>query len=216
MLYDRRMPDRAALTPPARRRPVLSRRPQRRAAARGRSGRRPGPGAGRRRHRQDPGADRAARPYPRHPPRFSVRIAGGHLHQQGGARDAPAPRGDDRQRRRRPLARHVSCDRRAHPAPPCRGRRAQIELYHPRHRRPDSPAEADPAGRGHRRAALAGARAAGGHPALEGSRPRPRQAFARRCRQFCRRPRGRHSTGVIRNGSRPSTPSISAICCCTI
>jgi hypothetical protein len=94
---------------------------------------------GRRRHRQDAGADDAPRAYPRISPGFPRRDAGGHLYQQGGARDARAPGGDDRSRCRGRLARHVPRARRAHPAPSCRGGRAQIELHDPRHRRPAAP-----------------------------------------------------------------------------
>ena len=70
-----------------------------------------------------------------------------HLHQQGGARDARAAGTDDRPRRRGRVARHLPCDRRAHPAPPCRAGRAEVELHHPRHRRPAPPAEAAHPGR---------------------------------------------------------------------
>ena len=183
------------------RRSVLSRRAQRGAGAGRRRGRRAGAGAGRRRHRQDAGADDAAGAYPGDPPRLSRRAAGRHLHQQGGARDARAAGGDDRSRRRRCVARHLPCARRAHPAPSRRGGRAQIELHDPRHRRPAPPPEADPRRRQYRRAALAGAGAARGHRALEGSRADPRQGLAR--------PRSAISPTAARSTSTGSTRSAS-------
>jgi DNA helicase-2/ATP-dependent DNA helicase PcrA len=47
------------------------------------------------------------------------------------------------------------------PAPPCRAGRAEIQLHHPRHRRPDAADQAAAAGRRHRRQALAAAHLAG-------------------------------------------------------
>ena len=46
-----------------------------------------------------------------------------------------------------------------HPAPPRRAGRAEVELHHPRHRRPAPPAPPDHPGRQHRREALAAAAA---------------------------------------------------------
>ncbi len=55
------------------------------------------------------------------------------------------------------MARHLPLDRRPAVAPPRRARRAEVELHHPRHRRPDPAPEAAHPGRGAGRQALAGA-----------------------------------------------------------
>ena len=81
-------------------RPYL-RRPEPGAAGRGHGRGRAAAGAGRCRHRQDPRADHAAGAYPADRPRPAARGAGGHLHQQGRARDGRARRGADRPQRRR-------------------------------------------------------------------------------------------------------------------
>ena len=55
------------------------------------------------------------------------------------------------------VARHLPFDRRQDVAPPRRARRPEVQLHHPRHRRPDPADEADHPGRGAGRQALAGA-----------------------------------------------------------
>ena len=114
-----------------------------------------------------------------------------HLHQQGGARNARAGRAADRRRRRPALAGHVPFDRRQDAAPPRRARRPEAELHHPRHRRSVASAQADPAGREHRRQALAGARAGGADRPLEEPRPRSRARAGRRSGRLRQRPRRR-------------------------
>ena len=78
------------------------------------------------------------------------------------------------------LARHVPFDRGEDPAPPCRAGAAPRRFHHPRHRRPDPPAEADRRRRQHRREALAGAPARLRHRRLEEPRPVARKSAGRR------------------------------------
>ena len=123
--------------------PAISRRPQSRAARGGGNAGRTGSGAGRGRHRQDPRADLPHRPHPQPGPRPARRNPLGHLHQQGGARDEAAARPDARPGRRgHAVARHLSFDRRPHPAHPCRTGAAEIQFHRARCRRPDPAAEA--------------------------------------------------------------------------
>ncbi len=163
---------------------ALSGRSEPGAARGGRGAGRAGADAGRRRHRQDQGADHPDRASAAHRPRPAERNPRRHLHQQGGARDegaggaaaGPDGRGDA-------LARHLPRHRREAAAPPCRTGRAEVELHHPRHRRPGPAAEAADPGREHRREALAGADAGRADRRLEeprlapetgARRPRPR------------------------------------------
>ena len=157
---------------------ALPRRAQPGAARGGRGARRAGADAGRRRHRQDQGADRADRAYPAHGPGAAERDPRRHLHQQGRARDE-APR--------RPAASASAVEgmpwlgtfhslSTQHPAPPRRTGRAEVELHHPRHRRPAAAAEAADPGRGHRRQALAAAAARQPDRRLEEPRPVARAA----------------------------------------
>ena len=67
-----------------------------------------------------------------------------------------------------------------HPAPPRRARRAEVELHHPRHRRPAAAAAPADPGRAHRREALAAAAARRPDRRLEEPRARPRAACPRR------------------------------------
>ena len=149
----------------------LPRPPEPRAARGRRDRRRPPAGAGRRRHRQDPRADHPLRPHPADRPRLPRPGPGGHLHQQGRPRDARTGRRHPRPPGRGPVARHVPRPVRPHAAPARRPGRAVAKLHHPRHRRPAPPAEAGDGGRAGRHQALGAARADGGDPALEGSRP---------------------------------------------
>ena len=139
---------------------AIPRRPQSRAARGGGDAGGTGAGAGRCRHRQDPRADLAHRPYPQHGPGTSQRNPLGHLHQQGSARDEAAARPDAGPGGRgHAVARHLSLDRRTHPAFSCRTGAVEIQLHRARRRRPDPALEAAPAGRQYRRQALAGAHA---------------------------------------------------------
>ena len=52
------------------------------------------------------------------------------------------------------LGRHLPLGRRADPAPPRRAGRAEVQLHHPRHRRPGAADQAAPGGREHRHQAL--------------------------------------------------------------
>ena len=82
-------------------------------------------GAGR---RQDAGPDRPHRPSHRHRPRQAARDSGGHLHQQGGARNARARRRPDRRRRGHAVDGHVPFHRRQGPAPSRRAGRASSRI----------------------------------------------------------------------------------------
>src|SRR5579875_1678434 len=136
---------------------ALPGRSQSRTAARGRDARRAGAGARRRRHRQDARADDARRAHSQSRPRATGRDPRRHLHQQGGAGNEGARGADDRAGRRgHALARHVPCNRRQDPAAPCRARRPQERLHHPRHRRPDPADQAARRSREARREAMAG------------------------------------------------------------
>ena len=85
------------------------------------------------------------------------------------------------------MARHLPFDRREDPAPPCRAGGPEARLHHPRHRRPDPPAQAAARGGEHRREALAGARARRAHRQLEEPRPHARPGAGRRGRELRRR-----------------------------
>ena len=153
---------------------ALSRRPQPRAAPGGGDTGRPGAGAGRRRHRQDPGADHAHRPHHQHGAGAPFRDPGGDLHQQGGAGDEDAGRADDGPGGRgHAVARDLSFHRRQGSATARRAGEPQVRLHHPRRRRPDPRDEAAAGRRGHRREALAGARARDADRRLEEPRARP-------------------------------------------
>ncbi len=180
-------------------------RAEHRATAGGRPRGRSPAGAGWRRHRQDPRADHADRSPVDNRPCPHLADPGRHLHQQGGARDA-RPRGKpDRRRRRRHVAGHLPCHRRARAAPPRRAGRSQEQLHHPRYRRPDAPDQAVAAGGEHRRQEMASAGAVGNHPALEGSRADAGQGVGRRRRRVRQRQGGRHLSpvpGAARRGER--------------
>ena len=89
------------------------------------------PGAGRRRLRQDPGDHLPDRLPPPPPAGAGGEHPGGHLHQQGGPRDAGA---DGRAGREEALRRgdplHLPLPRRADPPPGDRPARLQAELRH--------------------------------------------------------------------------------------
>ena len=181
--------------------PAISERAQSGAARRGRDAGRTGSGAGRRRHRQDPRADHADRPHPEPGPGAAAGNPVGDLHQQGGARDEAPPRPDARPGRgRHAVARHLPLDRRPHPAFPCRAGAAQIQFHRARCRRSGPAAQAAPAGREHRRQALAGAHAGRTDRRLE----EPRADACRRCRRAKPRcsatARAENSTPAIRSG----------------
>ena len=170
--------------------PAISGRAQSRAARGGGNPRWPGAGAGRRRHRQNPCADLADRPHPQHGPRPPRRNPLGDLHQQGGARDEAAARPHARPGRRgHAVARHLSLDRRTHPAHPCRTGAVEIQFHRARRRRPDPAAEAIARGRQYRRQALAGADAGRTDRRLEESRADAVAGAAGRSRCFRQRPR---------------------------
>ena len=76
----------------------------------------------------------------------------------------------------------------------------EARLHHPRRRRPDPPAQAAAGGRGHRREALAGARARRPDRQLEEPRPHARPGARRRGRELRRRQAARSSTPPIRSG----------------
>ncbi len=177
----------------------LSRPPERRAARGGGDPRRAAAGAGRRRHRQDPRADHPVRPYPADRTRLAGPGAGGHLHQQGRARDARAGRRDPRPPGRGAVARHVPRALRPHAAPARRIGRAVGKLHHPRCGRPVSAAEAGDGSRADRHQAVGAARADGGDPTLEGSRPDAGPGD--------RRPRTPTSPQAVRANSMPRTRS---------
>ena len=103
----------------------VSRRPQSGAAAGGRDPGRAGAGAGRRRNRQDARADHADRAHSCDRTGAAERDPGGHLHQQGGARDEEPRRPDGgADGRGHAVARHLPFDRREDPPPPRRAGRA--------------------------------------------------------------------------------------------
>ena len=168
---------------------ALSRRAERRAARRGRGARRPGVGARRRRHRQDPRAHDAHRPHPEPRPRAPRGDSRGDLHQQGRARDEGPHRQTARPHGRgHAVARHVPRHLRKNPAAACRARRAQTGFHYPRRRRSDPPHQADPAGREHRREALAGAAARQHDRQLEEPRAHARPGAGGRSPELRRRP----------------------------
>ena len=80
------------------------------------------------------------------------------------------------------MARHLSFDRRPHPAHPRRAGAVEIQFHRARCRRPDPPAEAVAGGGKHRRQALAGANAGGADRRLEESRPDAGAGAGRRSR----------------------------------
>ena len=179
----------------------LSARAERRTARSRAGARRPGPGAGRRRHRQDARAHHPPRPYPRHPPRLAQPDPGRDLHQQGGARNEGAHRRPHRRHRRRhAMAGHVPFHRRAHPAPPCRAGRAEIELHHPGSGRSAAPDQTGDRGGEHRREALARAHAGDVHRRLEESRAVARPTFPKATRRPSPSARGARSMRCIRRG----------------
>ena len=91
----------------------------------------------------------------------------------------------DRRRGRRHVARHLPFDRRARAAPPCRAGRAEEQLHHPRHRRPDAADQAAAAGRGHRRQEMAGrACCPGSSSAGRTARSRPTRCAAEDAGEF--------------------------------
>ena len=85
------------------------------------------------------------------------------------------------------MARHLPFHRREDHAPPRRAGGPEARLHHPRRRRPDSSAQAAAGGRGHRREALARARARRPDRQLEEPRPHPRPGSRRRSRELRRR-----------------------------
>ena len=89
------------------------------------------------------------------------------------------------------MARHLPRARGADAAAACGTGRADLELHHPRHRRPEPAAQAGDGGDQHRPQALAAERDDGGDPALEGSRPVARGRHARRGFRLRQRPRHR-------------------------
>ena len=132
--------------------------------------------------------DRAHRPHSGDRPRPAERNSGGHLHQQGGARDE-APRRRDRRPRGRghALARHLSLDRREDPAPARRAGRPEDRFHHSRRRRPDPADETIARCREYRREALAGARARFPDRRLEEPRADARPGSGRRSRRVRQR-----------------------------
>ena len=180
---------------------ALSRRAQPGAARGGGDAGRAGAGAGRRRNRENARADDPHRPHPQPGPGAAERNPGRHLHQQGRARDEGPRRPDGRPGGRgHALARHLPLDRRENPAPPRRDGRPEVELHHPRRRRPDPPDQAAAGSREARREALAGARL------RHASSTAGRTAASRpsRCRPAKRPPsptaRARSFTPPIRSG----------------
>ena len=138
-----------------------------------------------------------------------------HLHQQGRPRDE-GPRRPPRRRRHRghALARHLPLALRAHPAPPRRARRPEVELHHPRRRRPAPPAAPAHPGREHRREALAAAPPRQPDRRLEEPRP-PARARALLGIQRLRPPRQRALRRLPGPPARRSTPATSATCSST-
>jgi DNA helicase-2/ATP-dependent DNA helicase PcrA len=111
------------------------------------------------------------------------------------------------------LARHVPRDLREAAAPSRRTCGPEVQFHHPRHRRSGAPAEAAHRRRRDRRKTLARAAAGLHHRRLEEPRADADKVPAADAGAFNRQ--GGRSTPHTRRGCRRSTPSISAICCCT-
>ena len=124
--------------------------PQRTSAPSGRVHRRPPAGAGGRRIGQDARFDLPHRASHRRHARGAVGDPGDHVHQQGGSRDARAPRRAGGSA----FARHVGVDVpqhvRAHPARRRRAHGLHPQLHDLRHRRPEAPVQGDHVRAGHR------------------------------------------------------------------
>ncbi len=132
---------------------------------------------------------------------MAERDPGGHLHQQGGARDEDPRRPDGgADCRGNAVAWNLSFDRGENPAAARRAGRAQARLHHPRRRRSDPPAQATAGSREHRREALAGARARRPARQLEEPRLDARAGSGRRGREL----RGRQGQEALRCVSGPA------------
>ena len=189
---------------PAARAP-LPRRPEPAAARGGADHRRAGAGAGRRRHRQDRGADRAPRQPHRHPPRLAEPDPRRHLHQQGRARDEGARVGQISGGAIEGMpwlgTFHSVAARMLRTHAELVG--LQVQLHHPRHRRPAARAQAADPGRQPRREALARAPARRDDRPLEEPRlDSRRRSMPARPRAFGPRPRRASSTPPTRSGCR--------------
>ena len=154
---------------------------QRRAARRGDRRGRPRAGARRRGKREDPGARPPRRVARRDRAGASFRDPRGDLHQQGGARDAGAHRGDSRAAHRGDVGRHVPRHRPSLPPRPPGGGGVRGVVPDRRQRRP-VPSRAPPHARDEPgRRELAAAAGPGVHQRPEGERgPRPPSPRARR------------------------------------
>ena len=129
------------------------------------------------------------------------RDPGGHLHQQGRARDEAARRHHGRaDRRGHAVARHLPFHRREDHPPPRRAGGPEARLHHPRRRRPDPAAQAVAGGRGHRREALARARARRPDRQLEEPRPHARPGSRRAKPRASPAARARSSMSPSRSG----------------
>ena len=151
---------------------------QRRAARRGDRRVRPCARARRRGKREDPGARPPRRMARRDRAGTSLRDPRRHLHQQGGARDAGAHRGDPRSPHRGDVGRHLPRHRPPFPARPPEGGGVRGVVPDRGQRRPVPPRAAAHAGDESRRGKLAAPAGAGVHQQPQGERgarpPSPR------------------------------------------
>ena len=137
------------------------------------------PRACRRRFGQDARADAPDRLAARGRSRFAVGGARGHVHEQGGRRDARAHRKPDRERRARAHGRHVPRHRASAAAPALARGAAARDVPDPRRRRSAAARQAHDPGHGPGRGALSAAPGDLVHQQREGRRQAPRCAARR-------------------------------------